>query len=453
MKILDKINIDQLPEYVREVFNTLSCFYPTYIVGGAVRDIILGLHPKDYDFASQAHPEQVISLFENRGYKVIPTGIDYGTVTVMIGDEPIEITTFRKDSKQNDGRRPTDIEFSDDIIEDLSRRDFTINAMSADINGNILDPHNGYRDLQDKMIRTVGRACDRFAEDKLRMLRAYRFASRFNFGISYDISSEVQLFPDISNLSMERIISELNKIICCDKPSNYLMLSEFLDMISSVIPELDDLYYLRQNNPNHCFNNVYKHSVKAMDKIEPEVHLRLAMLFHDLGKLKTKTTDDNGIDHFNQHEKSSVEMTEIIMRRLKYSNKMIDDVCTLIGSHMIRYENVTPKLARRFLSRMGNRWEDMIKVMIADRLAAVTRFSGLEKVYRLKFECEIVLTKQQPITIKQLALNGNDLIRAGIKEGKEIGVVLNKLKEFVLDNPEFNNRGDLYKQLKKLERR
>ncbi len=437
MEKLSKINMSNLPSFVKEVFGILHDT-ETYLVGGAVRDIILGKEPKDFDFATNLYPESVVLLFESQGYDTIPTGIDYGTVTVMIDKEPIEITTFRKDVKYLDGRRPSVISFSETIEEDLSRRDFTINAMAVNSTGEITDPYDGMIDLQKGIVKTVGRATDRFKEDKLRMLRAYRFASRFNFKLDYEITSAVHMIYDISNLSKERITSELGKIITSETPSKYFMQMEFIYMISSVIPELKELYKLRQNNPNHCYTNVYEHSVKAMDKVEPQEHLRLAMLFHDLGKLETKTTDENGIDHFYQHDKNSETMTKLIMTRLKYSNDMINKVTTLIGNHMLRYDEVKPKTARRFLNRMGDNWEDMIKIMVADRLGAVTRFSGLEKIFRLKFECERAIKNEDCVSTNQLAINGNDLIKMGLPQGKEIGIILNMATEFVLEHPEFN---------------
>lgn len=448
MEKLSKIDISTLPKFVKEVFSAME-FYPTYLVGGAVRDIVLGIQPKDYDFATQAHPEQVVSIFENKGYSVIPTGIKYGTVTVIIGEEPIEITTFRRDVKYIDGRRPDVVEYSDDILEDLARRDFTMNAMSVDMNGNILDPYDGQVDLYYKELHTVGEAVDRFAEDKLRVMRMFRFCAKYDlsphrsltYALYVDGENGEELPIDITNLSVERVRDEFNKTIVCDNVKDHFYSLLHFDIIQQFVPEFNELYEA-QNNSHH-YTNVMNHTLDVIDKLPKNLELRLAGLFHDIGKRRTKHIKD-GVDHFYKHHRDSAYMARTIMRRMKYSNTEIDRVCDLVYHHMIRYDKIEMKQSRRFLSKVGvDLYVDLIDLMIADRLAHNYNIGDLEYIYRLKFLCEKVIEEGQVISSEQLAINGDDLIEIGFKPGKIFKEILDDVKNLVIDNQVFNDKNFL----------
>lgn len=426
---------------VKELMQTfINKGYEIFIVGGCVRDFVLGVDYKDIDFATNAIPDEIESLFPN----TIPTGKDYGTISVQMYDETFEVTTYRLESEYIDSRRPSVVKYAKTLEEDLSRRDLTINSMAMDIDGNIIDLFGGTEDLENGIIKFVGNPENRLNDDTLRALRCIRFASRFDFHIEYE-SDRALNYVDISNLSAERVREEFNKIIVCRDPRYWLGRMLNCGLLQQFIPELKDINKTTQNNPNHNTRNVFEHSIKAMDKIEPKLELRLAMLFHDLGKSTTKTTGDDGIDHFYVHHVDSAKMARKIMRRMKYPNDIIDYVCDLVYHHMIRYFNsdITPKTARRFLNKVGvDMYEDLIKVMVADRLGAVTRYEGLGKIYRLQFECEKVIENKQPFSISDLKINGHDLIGLGYK-GKEIGDKLKELLNIILENDTMNKRETL----------
>ena len=431
-----KIN---LPENVSLILNELhNNNYKSYVTGGCVRDNILGLVPHDWDIITSALPEEVMKIFSS--YRIIPTGLQHGTVTVVVDGEMYEITTFRKDGNYSDNRRPDEVFFVDDLREDLARRDFTINAMAYnDIEG-LIDLFGGVDDIKNQVIRCVGNADERFNEDALRMMRAIRFGSTLNFFYDTKIIFSIVNQKDLmKNISVERIQQELNKILLSDRCDIETLFESGL--LDHCIPELNDCYGCEQSCRHH-YLTVGGHIFETVRNIEKNLVLKLTMLLHDIGKPKCKTTDENGIDHFYGHDKLSAEMAKSILTRLKYDNFTIEKVVKLIEYHMVTIEP-NKRLVKRLLNKLG---EEDTRNLLLVRLAD---YSGMRKEYyqeQVKNIVEVesvideILSERECFSIKNLTINGDDLIRLGYKQGKAIGVVLNSLLEAVLDNPELNVR-------------
>ncbi|HBF4616139.1 TPA: CCA tRNA nucleotidyltransferase [Clostridioides difficile] len=431
------INIE-IPEKVNYIIKELEKHgHEAYIVGGCVRDCLLERIPNDWDITTNARPEVVVELFE----RTIPTGIQHGTVTVMIGHDAFEVTTYRIDVNYSDGRHPDSIEFTHDIVQDLSRRDFTINAIAYNAKTGLVDPFEGYKDIQNKYIRCVGSSGDRFEEDALRMLRAIRFSAQLNFRMTaYTMKSIYDKSNLIKNISMERIQAEFNKILLTD--SSKLSSLKSFGLLRFIIPEICDSEDVTQDNPYHIYN-VWEHTLIATEIIEGELYLKLTMLLHDLGKKLTKTTDKNGVDHFYNHSSESVKIAKRILKRMKYDNVTISKVLTLIQYHDY---NIEPKkkIIKKLLNKLENvgLFEDLLKVKWADTLAQNPKYIK-QRILNL-IDCEkefkYIIKQKECFNRKDLAINGDDLMSIGVKQGKDIGYVLNKILEIVIDNPELNER-------------
>lgn len=419
-----------------------------YLVGGCVRDGLLGKEPKDYDLTTSASTEEVFNALCDK-LELIPTGIEFGTWTIVNKNNmnTYEITTFRSDMYNGDhsGHHPTAIKQIATIEEDLSRRDFTINAIAYDfINNKIIDPCNGQEDLERKFIRCVGNPVIRFTEDPLRMLRAIRFQSQLNgFNIATWTRDSIWDCRElIKHISGERIQMELNKIllanpIVLDRPYSIHLLQE-------IMPEFTSLRTIQQNNPWHSYN-AYTHSIKATEIIEPELYLKLAMLFHDLGKYDTLTTDDNGIDHFYNHGIVSCDKAREILKRLKYSNEIIDKVCLLIKEHD-RHIELNKKAVKRVLNKIGEEaTKDLLKIKWADICAQnlIHLKDRAKKVFDLTDLIEEVIENKEPFCRKDLKIDGRTLMKIGFEFGPGIGKALDILLEYVQENPELNNATQL----------
>ncbi|UWD50292.1 CCA tRNA nucleotidyltransferase [Clostridioides difficile] len=431
------INIE-IPKKVDYIIKELEKNgYEAYVVGGCVRDCLLERIPNDWDITTSARPEKVVEIFK----KTIPTGVQHGTVTVMIEHEPFEVTTYRIDGSYSDGRHPDSIEFTNDIVKDLSRRDFTVNAIAYNSKTGLVDPFNGCEDIQNKCIRCVGNPIDRFEEDALRMLRAIRFSAQLNFKIAEGTKQSIYKRTDlIKCVSMERIQVEFNKMLVSDSSKLNLLISTGL--LKFIIPEICELEDVIQHNPYHIYN-VGKHTLIATEVIEDELYLKLTMLFHDLGKKITKTTDKNGIDHFYSHSRESVKIAKQILKRLKYDNSTIDKVLVLIQYHDYRIEPKR-KIIKKLLNKLGDieLFEDLIKVNWADTLAKNPKYAKQKILNLIESEKEFkhIISQNECFHIKDLAINGNDLMSIGVKPGKDIGYLLNKILEIVINNPELNEK-------------
>ena len=436
----------QIPQKVSSIIHTLQQHgHETYAVGGCVRDSLLGRIPNDWDITTSAKPEEVKALF----HRTIDTGIQHGTVTVMIEKEGFEVTTYRIDGEYTDSRHPKEVIFTPDLKEDLRRRDFTINAMAYNEEQGLVDCFGGREDLEQHIIRCVGNAEERFTEDALRILRALRFAAQLGCSVEEDTMSAIRkLAPTLANISAERIQAELLKMLVSPNPS--MMRIVYETGISAVImPEWDRVMETEQNNPHHKYS-VGEHTICALEAVEPQKVYRLAMLFHDFGKPLTKTTDDEGIDHFYGHAEVSAELAETIMRRLKFDNDTMETVCKLVKYHDYR-PSAAKKGVRKGMAKTGQTIFPMLfPVMRADAIAQSDHMREEKLAYIDKLEelYKQVLADGECVSLKMLAITGRDLLDNGFAQGKQIGAVLNQLLEIVLEDPEKNNREYLLEKAK-----
>lgn len=429
-----------LPINVLRVFEVLEKYdKDIFLVGGCVRDIFLKREPKDYDFTTNATPQEMINIFKLENIKIFPTGIDYGTITVLLDDEHFEITTFRADGDYSDGRRPSAVQFSNSIDEDLKRRDFTMNALAYNPKTGVIDNHNGVEDLKSGIIKAVGDAEERLSEDFLRAFRAIRFANQLEMKLEKSIKTTIEEnYKLIANVSKERVNEELTKTLTSGNPLKYVRLLSIL--LKDVLPEFYESFSTLQNHPYHPYN-VGEHTVKVIDSVENDIVLKLTALLHDMGKPETRFTDEEGIDHFYGHNKASHKIALRFLKNLKYSNETIGRVKALVYHHDRQIES-SKKSVKRALNKLGEDiFLDLLKIKRADikgqnlkHIDRIEHIDELEKIYKE------IIEEKQCFSLKDLAVNGNDLIQVGIPKGKEIGVTLNKLLEKVIDEPELNKK-------------
>ena len=432
----------QLPEKVKVIIQTLEAAgYEAYAVGGCVRDSVLGRIPADWDITTSALPEQVKELF----HRTIDTGIEHGTVTVMMDKEGFEVTTYRIDGEYRDHRHPEQVNFTGELKEDLRRRDFTINAMAYNDRCGLVDAFGGIEDLKHGVIRCVGVAGERFEEDALRILRAVRFAAQLGFEIEKETADAARaLAGNLKDISAERIQTELVKLLVSPHPE-MLRTAYELGITRVVLPEFDVMMETPQHHPHHMYS-VGEHTLKALEFTDPEKVLRLSVLFHDFGKPQTRTTVD-GVDHFHGHANVSAQETVRIMRRLKFDNATMDQVKRIVLYHDARPQPDERQI-RRLLHRAGEDiFPELFQVMGADILAQseyrkIEKLVNLERVHQVYDE---ILKRKDCISLKNLQVTGKDLIAAGMEPGKKIGEILNQMLEDVLETPEHNEREYLLK--------
>ena len=437
----------QLPENVKFIIQTITdAGYEAYAVGGCIRDSILGREPDDWDITTSATPYQVKELFR----RTIDTGIQHGTVTVMLDKEGYEVTTYRIDGEYEDSRHPKEVIFTPNLIEDLKRRDFTINAMAYNDEKGLVDVFDGMKDIEKKIIRCVGNPIERFTEDALRMMRAVRFSAQLGYEIEAETREAIkQLAPNLSHISAERIQVELVKLVTSPHPEN-LRIAWETGITAVVLPEFDVCMQTEQNNPHHCYN-VGEHTLKAMEAVRPDKVLRLTMLFHDIGKPAKLTTDEEGIDHFYGHPKLSEEMSRNILRRLKFDNNTIYLVTNLVRYHDYKVEPVQRNV-RRAIMKIG---EDIFPLLFEVKQADTDAQSDhlrQDKIKNLEAVREIyeqIITEKQCVSLKTLAVTGRDLIDAGMEPGRELGEVLKELLDYVIEDPSRNERELLLKEAQK----
>ena len=432
-----QIRID-LPEQVEYIIKMLEQQgFEAYAVGGCVRDSILGRTPQDWDITTSAKPQQVKALFGH----TIDTGIRHGTVTVMRNHVGYEVTTYRIDGEYEDARHPKEVQFTASLLEDLKRRDFTINAMAYNERDGLVDAFDGLRDLERGIVRCVGKAEERFTEDALRMLRAVRFASQLGFEVEEGTRlAMTRLSGNLAKVSAERIQAELVKLLVSDHPG-LLRLAYETGLTGVFLPEFDRMMETPQNHPHHCYS-VGEHTLEAVAAIPADRVLRLAMLLHDVAKPACRTTDEAGIDHFYGHQAAGKEQACVILKRLKFDNDTTDRVCRLIEWH-----DDTPKLSeksiRRAISRIGaEQFPDLFAVRRADIRAqsAYQREEKLAYVDAYEAMYEEIVAQGQCLTIRDLAVDGRDLMGAGMKPGREMGEMLRRLLEAVLEEPGLNRK-------------
>ena len=442
-----KISIPRKAKYI--IRTIIEAGFEAYIVGGCVRDSILGREPEDWDITTSAKPEQIKKLFP----RTIDTGIKHGTVTVLLDKDGFEVTTYRIDGKYEDNRHPSEVSFTPNLREDLCRRDFTINAMAYNEDKGLVDIFGGLEDIENKTIRCVGDPKARFGEDALRIMRAIRFSAQLGYHIEEDTFAAIkELAPTLSAISAERIREELVKLLISPNP-DYLRVAYDMGVTKVILPEFDICMNTPQRHPHHMYS-VGEHTLHAVKNIEPNRVLRLAMLFHDIGKPAAMKIDEEGITHFHGHNVLGEDMTRQILRRLRFDNDTIYMVCKIVMFH--DYGNsIVPdmKIVRRAINRVG---EDVFPLLFPVKRADVKaqsdylRKEKLDIIDRWQRMYEKILDEKQCISLKTLAIKGQDMIDLGYKPGPELGANLNALLELVLDNPECNTREYLLQELSNL---
>jgi len=433
-----KLNI---PSGAEIILNTLEQHgYEAYVVGGCVRDSILNRKPEDWDITTSAKPEQVKRIFR----RTVDTGIEHGTVTVLIGKDGFEVTTYRVDGLYEDGRHPKEVTFTSRLEEDLKRRDFTINAMAYNDDERLVDAFGGMRDLNYHLIRCVGDPKERFSEDALRILRAVRFSAQLAFPIEPETAEAIKsLAPNLEKISAERIQAELVKLLVSDHPERIQDACE-LGITKVVLPEWDDMVGVKQNTPHHKYD-VAAHTVHALQNVKNDKVLRLTMLFHDMGKPVMKTTDENGRDHFKGHAIASEQIAKTVMKRLKFDNDTIRKVTKLVAYHDYRMEP-TGANVRRAMHEIGvELFPYYLAVRLADTKAqsSYERRGKLENIIQIRELYRNALRNKECVTLKDLAVTGTNLINLGIAPGKELGTLLNELLDMVIEDPAWNQKGKL----------
>lgn len=454
----------KIPENAVYILNELEHHgYEAYVVGGCVRDMMLGRKPEDWDITTSAKPYEVKSIFQ----RTIDTGIQHGTVTVMIGKEGYEVTTYRMDGEYEDHRHPKEVLYTPDLLEDLKRRDFTINAMAYNPRTGLVDAFDGMKDLERGCIRCVGIPEERFEEDALRMLRGIRFAGQLQFEVEEaTLQAIVKKAPTLVNVSAERIRTELTKLIL-SAGSDRLLLAFQTGLSQYFLPEFGRMLATGQKNPHHCYD-VGHHTIKAVQEIyhicscnsekltkKQKVILAYAALLHDVAKPECKTTDKEGIDHFQGHPERGETMAKEILRRLKFDNETISIVSRLVRYHDRRHENCLwngeysqngKKAMRRLTMQAGKEVMELLFYLQQADLQAQSEYKRGEKLAKLEagLRCYREINEAgDPVRVKDLALTGKDLIALGMKPGPELGEMLQKLLDIVMDNPKKNTKQEL----------
>lgn len=424
--------------------------YEAFAVGGCVRDFLMGRPCDDMDITTSARPAETEKILNDHHIKFIETGLKHGTITAVTTDGSFEITTYRTDGVYKDNRHPEHVEFVTDIKEDLSRRDFTINAMAYNDRVGIVDLFGGRDDLDKKIIRAVGDPDKRFKEDALRIMRAIRFASVLSFDI--ETQTKKAIFNNknlLKNVSYERIFVELSKLLLGENVFDVLM--EYREIIGVVIPELQAIFHIPQNTKWHIYD-VWEHTCKSVEAAPKDLALRLTMLLHDIGKAYSKTTDENGTDHFKGHQKISAEYTKAVLKRLKVPNEIYDRVMFLVPIHDMHI-GTDRKRIKKWLSKVGeDGLRDLIEVKRADKLAQNPEMTEreLSNLDVTQKELDRIIQEGEPFTVKALAVNGYDLISLGYR-GTEIGEKLAFLLQKVIDGELENDKESLMTYLKQKE--
>ncbi len=418
--------------------------YQAVLVGGCVRDYLLGLQPHDYDAATSARPEEMLELFE--GWKVLETGRRHGTLTIFSDGLPIEITTFRMEGAYTDHRHPDGVSFTRRLEKDLQRRDFTVNAMAWSRREGLTDLFGGRRDLSAKVLRCVGQPMRRFEEDALRILRCLRFSAQLGFSIHSETAAALEKqLPLLDAVSRERVMEEFTKLICA--PGAVQVLQEYPNAVMQVLPELRPAMGFEQHTPYHCFD-VYTHSIRVLGNTKPDRTMRLAALLHDVGKPHTFAPDELGVGHFPDHAKVGSRIADDALRRLRLDNATREQVATLIDRHGMRLP-VEERVVRRWLARLGPElFFQLMELDQADNNAKrpemVAPAQHWVELYHLARK---VMEEADCLSLKDLAVNGSDALEAGLK-GPTIGKALDALLEDVVEGRLTNSREELLQALK-----
>lgn len=431
----------KLPQEVKNLLEILnSNNFEAFVVGGCVRDSLLGITPHDWDICTSATPQEIKECFT--GFTIFDFGMKHGTISVLIGENIYEITTYRIDGEYLNNRHPENVTFTKDIINDLSRRDFTVNAIAYNEDRGVVDPFNGKADLDKKIIRCVGDADKRFKEDALRIIRALRFASVYDFKIEENTSASIINNANLlKNIAVERITFEFNKLLCGDGVE--MILNDYRDVIAVFIPEIVPMFDYDQCTKHHS-RDLWHHTTYSVKSISQDALLRMVMLLHDLGKPDSCKKDSDGTSHFKGHQRISADYALVVLRRLKYPTDFIERCKLLIEYHDVRF-NGSKRQVKRLVSKIG---EDnfilLLQVQKADLLAQsqYMREEKLEKIVLGERCFEEIIAEKECFSLKQLEISGYDLIALGIK-GRKIGKILEKLLSLVIDEKLENNKTEL----------
>lgn len=415
--------------------------FELYLVGGAVRNLVLNRDPVDFDFATDATPDEVKALFR----RVIPTGEAHGTVTVLFKGKQYEVTTYRSESGYSDGRRPDTVTFAGSIDEDLSRRDFTINAMAVSLPAmELTDPHDGRGDIKRRLIRAIGEPRERFREDGLRLMRAVRFAAQLDFDIDPPTFEAMRKESGrLEAIASERIRDELQKLLLSDAPERGLTLMQESQLLAPVLPELAEAPGRSQGSDSSF--DLFEHTLETVRFIPPTLELRLAALFHDLAKGWTLTESEDGRLAFPDHDTLSAEVAERRLTELRFPRRTVEEVAHLVRHHMFSYTSGQSDASiRRLISKHGvQRARDLITLRRADVAGKRGKVVPLPLMDELQDRISRVIAEEAALSRKDLAVDGRDLLDLGIPKGPALGVVLDELLETVLDDPEMNRREKL----------
>lgn len=443
--IFTTIELPKNVNYIIEKLNKNN--YEAYVVGGCVRDSLLEKIPHDWDITTSATPEEVKKCFKE---KIIDTGLKHGTVSVLIDGELYEITTYRVDGNYSDNRHPDDVKFTKSLEEDLKRRDFTINAMAYHPEIGLIDLFGGKEDLKCGIIRTVGSPDARFREDALRIMRAIRFAARYNFEISKNTDLAIYRNRNLlSNISAERINSEFSEMLVQSEAYQYL--DDYREIFAVFMPEIENMFNCQQIHPHHQYD-VWKHTIHVVENTPNNLIFRLSALLHDIGKPLCCVFAEDGYTHFKGHPQKSYEISKIILKRLKYDNKTIDEVLNLVLHHDdFRDIQESEKSVKKYLNKVG---PDLLSKLFVLRKADILAQNPdlldekTRKIQTLKDIATQIIQEEQCFSLKDMDLNGNDLIELGFKSGKQIGIILKDCLDKIICDDLENEKNTLIKYIK-----
>ncbi|MDO4744954.1 MAG: CCA tRNA nucleotidyltransferase [Bacillota bacterium] len=436
----------------KEILDVLGkAGYEAYFVGGCIRDAVMGRDGGDVDVATNALPEQIIDVFSS--YRVIETGIKHGTVTVLVDDIPVEVTTYRSDGTYSDGRHPDSVEFVKSLEEDLARRDFTVNAIACDAEGNLTDPFGGAEDIEAGIIRTVGDPEKRFREDGLRIMRGLRFAAVLGFEIEEETALAMARNKGLlKEISVERIFVEFKKLLAGEHAGN--VLRKYVDVLSDVLPEIVAMKGFEQHNPYHKYD-VLEHCIRAMEAVvttaENATEMKMVALLHDVGKPDTYFMDDEGIGHFYGHPKKSEELVRGILQRLKADKATLERVTTLVRYHDLIFDK-DERLLKRWMNRLGPEvLMEILEIKLADNIGTGNMSPELGRKFAdIRDMMADILAQEQCFSLKDLAVGGNDIIALGVQPGPEVGRILAELLEAVIEGECENEKEALLARAKHL---
>lgn len=438
-----------LPEDVRLILTTLKQNgFECFCVGGCVRDSLSNREVNDWDFTTNATPDEIERCFSS--YRTIDTGKKFGTICVVINSQNYEITTYRIDAEYKDSRHPESVRFSKNLKDDLSRRDFTVNALAYNDEVGVVDEYGGLSDLSMGVIRCIGDADERFNEDALRILRALRFASTYGYSIEQKTSESIlKNRENLCDIATERITKELTKLLCGDNVD--FILRRYRDVFAVIIPQISTMFNFNQNTKHHN-KDLWRHTVSAVKQTPPDPIFRMAMLLHDIGKPMTEHKDKKGASHFPNHPKLSCAMAKTILTNLRFPNDFISTVTLLIENHDNRYTPDAPMI-KRCMRDLGV--ENTRKLLIIQR-ADILAQSGYKRAEKLSTldsvteEFERIINDNECFSLDTLAVNGKDIIHLGVVKGEKIGEILRILLDSVIDSKLKNEKSELLDFVKTL---